>query len=230
MKKIVYSVIFASLLLMSLFTQNIYAEIVTNTTEGNHLFTSKFEKVNGQSCTAVALSDTSFLTAAHCVDRNNQESYIGKVFPALSGIQTPLSSIDIDKATVYSPRNLDSKKDFAILKGKNPPQSMKYYLTNNAVKIKAVDDLQSLIGKKVYTIGYPKDTEAKYQDKKEGTIQKIDSGVILTDNITGSGSSGGGLYLEETNELIGIVSGKGIGLSHFAPITSDIKNWIDKNK
>ncbi|WP_449126171.1 hypothetical protein ACSAXG_11940 (plasmid) [Staphylococcus chromogenes] len=139
--------------------------------------------------------------------------------------------MNIEESKVLSPGNIISSKDIGIIKGTSPSSSMTYYLKNGEVKIKEINNPGDLVGKKVYTIGYPKNgNEANYQEKNKGTIKKFADGVFYTENLTSKGFSGGGLFLEETGELIGIVSGKGSDLSHFTPITNDVKNWIETNK
>lgn len=225
-----------SLLLTSIATiapgdVNADGEIVTETAEGNHLFTSKFE-FDGIWSTAVALSPTTFLTAGHAVKYQTQDAELGYIYPAYSGILDPLSYMQITQSINYCNNVAPGGKDIAIIKGTEPSKSMTHYLADKAPKIKVVDDINELRGQEVYTIGYPKESSGNYQIKKEGTIVKKDGYAIDTDiaPTAGGGQSGSGLYLKETYELIGILSGVGGKSTYFAPITSDVYQWINDNK
>ncbi|MCO4342151.1 serine protease [Staphylococcus agnetis] len=238
MKKLSVSIITSFIILVSFFSTLTLAsgDINTNTTEGNHLFTSKFEG-NGKFCTAVAINTTTYLTAAHCVDYKSKEGSIGKVYPALSGISTPLSEVNIGKAIVYE-ENQDSaqvsqSKDLAILKAAEPlPTSLEHYLKGRTPNISGVlkdrtkQGEKSLIDKSVYSIGYSSSNGNNYSTKFEGKITDIyidghkgtdestfnKSGLIKTDLHASGGQSGSGLFLkddddnEQNDELIGILS------------------------
>ena len=209
--------------------------IVTDTTQGNHLFTSKFE-FDGIWSTAVALSPTTYLTAGHAVKYQSQETELGYIYPAYSGILDPLSYMSTTQSINYANNKVPGGKDIALIKGTEPSKSMEHYLAEKAPTIKVVDEINDLIGQEVYTIGYPKETSGNYQVKKEGKITakgNTSGGKTIETDITptaGGGQSGSGLYLKETDELIGILSGVGGSSTYFAPITTEVNNWIENNK
>ena len=210
-------------------------EVVTQTTTGNHLLTSKFEKYDNGSyvgwCTAVALSPKTFLTASHCVKHENQSTTLGYAYPALSALLDPLSYMKITQSINYNNNKELGKDDIALIKGTHPPRSMQYYLEGKSPTIKIVDDVKTLKDKAVYTIGYAADMGSNYQIKYTGQVIESAKKSIAT-NIPSSigGRSGAGLFLQDTNELIGILSGNDRSATYFAPITTEVNTWINNNK
>lgn len=187
----------------------------TDTLKGNNLYTAKFE--GNSYCTAVLISPTVALTAKHCEGNTFKEGSLGTLYPAVSGISTNAGKLPI---TTYIP--YDGNYDIAILKGENPSNDFSYYI-KDGVKISKERNLQSFIGKDVYTIGYPQDKGENYQYKTYGKVLNIEGqNMISTDLYTFGGQSGSGLYLKETNELIGILYGNG----RFTAIDSTMRDWI----
>ena len=211
-------------------------DVITDTVQGNHLFTAKFEKYKSYFhftgwCTAVVLTPTTSLTAGHCVEFQSRQASLGYVYPALSARLDPLSYMQITESVNYNGNTDSGAKDIAIIKGTDPSSSMKYYLKDKSPKIKTVDNISELNGRDVYTIGYPADKGSNYQIRYTGKITSEGSGAIVT-NIKASigGRSGAGLFLQGSDELIGILSGNDYQHAHFAPITKDVETWINENK
>lgn len=261
MKKLCISMLISLIVLGGLLSSSIWAngKINTNTTEGNHLFTSKFEG-NGKFCTAVAINSSTYLTAAHCVDYENKQGNIGKIYPALSGISTQLDSVNVSTAVVYekadSSGQVSKAKDLAILKVKEPlPRSLEHYLKGRNPKIVGVESDRtekgnnSLVNKPVYSIGYSSSNGNNYSTKFDGNISSIyidstsneagynKSGLITTDIKAAPGQSGSGLFLKDSDgndqndELIGILSASTNDNENatFALITTKVKAWIEEN-
>ena len=105
---------------------------------------------------------------------------------------------------------------------------MRRFFKDKSPKIKPIDDITQLKGQSVYSIGYP---GGQNPVKQTGTVTGIDGGNGITDlpNI-GAGRSGAGLFLENTDELIGIVYGSTDKETYFASISSNVVNWINENK
>ena len=224
MKKLSISILTTLIFLGGLLSSSIKANgiINTNTTEGNHLFTAKFEG-NGKFCTAVAINPTTYLTASHCVDYKSQEGRnIGKLYPALSGISTPLNAVNVSKVEVYAEANpsgqVSQAKDIAILKVTEPlPTSLEHYLNGRKPNIQGVNKdrtengQNSLVGKSVYAIGYSSERGNNYSTKFDGVISNLyidgangndessynKSGLITTNIYAAGGQSGSGLFLKD---------------------------------
>lgn len=205
--------------------------VTTNTTEGNNLFTSKLQLNNGY-CTAVALSEKTFLTAGHCVGFESKNESLGYVYPDNSGILDPLSYMEVTESINYDNNNKAGGKDLALVKGTSPSTSMLYYLKDKSPKIKTIDNIEEYIGREVYTIGYPLNKGEKYQVRYDGQIVAEYHDTIGTDiSPSKGGRSGGGLYLKDTDELIGILSfNTQSTTTYFAPITTEVNEWINKHK
>ncbi|NJH85080.1 trypsin-like serine protease [Staphylococcus agnetis] len=238
MKKLCISMLISLIVLGGLLSSSIWANgiINTNTTEGNHLFTAKFEGEK-QTCTAVAINSSTYLTAADCVDYENKQGNIGKIYPALSGISTPLNYENVNKAIVYEEGSItkpvDKAKDLALLKVERPTStSSAYYLNGKTPNIMGVSKdridkgSKSLINNKVYSVGYSSERGNNYSVLFEGEITNIyinshrgndensfeKSGIVDTSIYAAPGQSGSGLYLKDekglnhSDELIGILS------------------------
>lgn len=238
MKKLTFSILVSLIILGGYLSPLAFANgnINTNTTEGNHLFTAKFEG-NGKFCTAVAINPKTYLTAAHCVDYENKDGDIGKIYPALSGISTPLGYANVNKTIVYeegsNDKPVNKEKDLAILKVDTPVStSSEHYLNGRTPNIKGVTTdrtkggSNSLVNKSVYSVGYSTSNGNNYSVKYPGIISDlyINSGRgddensfnksgLITTNINGApGQSGSGLFLndsdnnQQNDELIGILS------------------------
>ncbi|SUK17562.1 putative glutamyl-endopeptidase [Staphylococcus agnetis] len=238
MRKLSVSMLTTLIILGGLLSSPLWANgvINTNTTEGNHLFTAKFES-DKQTCTAVAINSSTYLTAAHCVDYENKEGNVGKVYPALSGISTPLNYENVNKAIVYESGSIsipvNKEKDLAILKVEKPTSnSSDHYLKGKTPNIKGVSSdraehgSNSLVNKPVYSIGYSTNNGNNYSIKYTGNIDNLyinaangndensfnKSGLITTNVTAAPGQSGSGLFLtdmdgnDQNDELIGILS------------------------
>ncbi|RTX70249.1 trypsin-like serine protease [Staphylococcus hyicus] len=238
MKKLCISMLISLIVLGGLLSSSIWANgiINTNTTEGNHLFTAKFEG-NGKFCTAVAINSSTYLTAAHCVDYENKEGNIGKIYPALSGISTPLGELNVKKVIVYEQRSnqqpVNKEKDLAILKVDKPVStSSEHYLKERMPHIRGVstdrteNGSNTLVNKSVYSIGYSSSDGENYSLKYPGNIKSLyinaangndessfnKSGLITTNITAAPGQSGSGLFLkdddnnDQNDELIDILS------------------------
>lgn len=238
MKKLCISMLISLIVLGGLLSSSIWANgiINTNTTEGNHLFTAKFEGEK-QTCTAVAINPSTYLTAAHCVDYESKQGNIGKIYPALSGISTPLNYENVNKAIVYESGSIsmpvNKEKDLAILKVEKPTSnSSDHYLKGKTPNIKGVSSdraehgSSSLVNKSIYSIGYSTNNGNNYSFKYTGNIDNLyinaangndessfnKSGLITTNITAAPGQSGSGLFLkdddnnDQNDELIGILS------------------------
>ncbi|AJC95798.1 serine protease [Staphylococcus hyicus] len=220
MKKLLLTLSLASL--VSLFPSDINAQPVEDNRvldmdvfEGNSLYTSKFEGTSY--CTAVLISPNTALTAKHCEGDNFKSGQIGTLYPARSGASTQAGSLPI---TTYNPYQGDY--DIALLQGTNPSSDMQHYI-KKGVKISKERDINNYKGKEVYTIGYPQDKGENYQYKTYGTVESVEGNKMIGTNIkTSPGQSGSGLFLKNTDELIGILHGDG----RFTAIDSTIRDWI----
>ncbi|MCO4327851.1 hypothetical protein MTR00_10815 [Staphylococcus agnetis] len=94
--------------------------------------------------------------------------------------------------------------------------------------IASVDSLGNLEGKEVYTIGYPADKNGNSQYKSTGKILNANENVIQTYLSGFKGQSGSGLFLKDTDQLIGILTNAGVSQTNFAPINSRVKEWMEK--
>lgn len=204
-------------------------EVVTDTFEGNHLFTSKFER-GDKWCTAVFLRDASFLTSAHCIDYKNSKEVLGYMYPAQSGTSTPLSYFSITEGIVYKEYSTNRIDDIAIAKSSDSNFTFNRYMKDRNLKIKVVDNINDFIDKKVYTIGYASDMRNNYQIKRKGVITHNWNNAFRVDVSVSGGQSGSGVYLEESDELIGILEGGDQNTAFVTPVTKEVKDWIDRNK
>ena len=195
----------------------------------NHLFTAYFKRPE-LTCTAVALSSTTAITAGHCVGYNYMPVPIplGKIYPGHQPRYNPVGHLEITTKLIYPDTSLLGSKDIALLKGSEPTPKMRRFFKDKSPKIKPIDDITQLKGQSVYSIGYP---GGQNPVKQTGTVTGIDGGNGITDlpNI-GAGRSGAGLFLENTDELIGIVYGSTDKETYFASISSNVVNWINENK
>lgn len=174
-------------------------------------------------CTAVMLNQNTALTAAHCIKGENKN--IGSLYPAQSSeLFTPLGVNNVDSGYPYNNR------DVALLKwsSNSTSDSTRYYIGDKKINIKVVKP-EELLDKKVYTIGYPGINGGFNQYKSTGKVTGVAPGIIQTDLSATPGQSGSGVFLEETNDLIGIVSYGKVGSTSFAPIDSNMNEWIQKN-
>ncbi|MBJ6234575.1 trypsin-like serine peptidase [Staphylococcus aureus] len=182
-----------------------------------------------ENCTATMLTPNIGLTAAHC-GGGFKQGYVGKVYPAESGLQTPFGYMDIYLFSPYL------EKDLAIIGGKdeNKSSDYKYYektFAGEEIKLQPLKDEEysSLVGKEVYSYGYPYAKSGYKQYKTEGKITVANKNIISTNMPAYGGQSGSSLFLKENGRLIGILaaSGKNNDNGAFQPITEDIARWYD---
>lgn len=188
----------------------------------NSLNTAKYEGKDSHHCTAVMITKDIGLTASHCKDGGFEEGYIGTIYPGESGLATNAGSAYISTFNPFT------GLDIAILKTNNQSNDYSYYLRNINLSVKSVN-FHNLIGKKVYSIGYPIDKSGYKQYKTEGTItQTVHDNAIRTTLQSTSGQSGSGVFLKENDQLIGVISEGSLDGSLVIPINSQIADWIDR--
>lgn len=194
--------------------------------------TAVFEGPKGLPCTSTMLTSNFGITAAHC-GNGFQDSSVGTVYPAQSGIQTPFGSMSIK---LFNPYN---NTDIAFIYGQDSDKSNDYmhYQKDFAQTEITLDgftneELQNMVGKKVYSYGYPYDYNGYKQYKFEGKITFANSTFIKTTLPAYGGQSGSAVFLEENNKLVGILS-KGSDDNKNAildPITKDVARWYKDKK
>ncbi|UEX90847.1 trypsin-like serine peptidase [Staphylococcus ratti] len=187
--------------------------------EKGSLATAKYESGKGHHCTAVMLTPTVGLTAAHCNDRQFEEGNIGTLYPGESGLATEAGHITVSTFNPYS------TQDIALIKGTNPTTAYAHYMQNVNTKVGTVND--SLNGKEVYSIGYPYEKSGYKQYKTEGTITNVAGNVIHSTLQSSPGQSGSGVFLKETDELVGIIVQGNLDGSIIVGITPEIRDWIN---
>lgn len=201
-------------------------ERINNTFENKSTLFTSFLDTENSTCTSVLLNKNTALTAKHCI--KGKEKNVGTLYPAQSSsVSTPLGSISVDDAFSYE------KNDLALLKWdvNSMDKSATYYISNQEMNIRVVDPKHGdLEGKDVYTIGYPSDIGENNQYISKGKILNVNENVIQTDLSGYKGQSGSGLFLKESGELIGIMTNAGIGQANFAPLTSQVNEWIKSKK
>lgn len=181
--------------------------IVENTHDEISKLNAKYAPNYSSYCSATLITPNVGLTSRHCVGKNKQEGYIGAIYPAQSGLNTPYGYMNVSS---YIP---DSSRDIAILKGtENDKSSMyKYYMKNIETGILSLnrEDLKKLTGEKIYSFGYPYDFVGSPLVKAEGVIKSsnIPNGTIDTTMPVSDGQSGAGVFLAKNNKLIGVLSG-----------------------
>lgn len=203
---------------------------VDTSTDDKSKITAKYSPDNSLYCSSTMINPNVGITSRHCAGRHKINGYIGSVYPGQSGISTPFGKMDISS---YIP---DDSQDIAIIKGKETYKSSdyKHYIKDFNIEIKgrSFEELKSLIGKEVYSYGYPSDRTGAPQVKSVGTIIDIDphTKVLTTSIPTVEGQSGSGVFLKEKDEFLGVLYGKlSNGNGRVVPIDGRLKNWIDKN-
>ncbi|NHM75852.1 trypsin-like serine protease [Staphylococcus sp. 11007852] len=191
-----------------------------------------FEGPSGP-CTATMLTPNFGLTAAHCGNGFKQNEFVGKIYPAQSALETPYGSMNI---TLFNPY---SNKDIALIYGRNSDKDTSYSnyestFAGNEIKLKGFtkDDLSKLVGKKVYSFGYPYNYDGHKQYKFEGKITFADENAIHTTMPSYGGQSGSAVFLENSKDIIGVLiqGGRGNKTAILQPITQDIASWYNSKK
>ncbi|UEX90848.1 trypsin-like serine peptidase [Staphylococcus ratti] len=195
--------------------------------------TAKYAPDNSNYCSAIMITPNVGLTAKHCVGNMSKEGYVGAVYPGQSGTSTPFGYMNISS---YIP---DSAEDIAIIKGKDSDKSgdYKHYIQGFKTNLKAfsLEERKKLIGKKVYSYGYPSDLTGSPQVKAEGVITNYNPVTrdIDTTMPVSNGQSGAGVFLEDGNQFIGILtSGYKKNDKDYARVTvidNRLLNWFNQN-
>ncbi|EGQ3347005.1 TPA: trypsin-like serine protease [Staphylococcus pseudintermedius] len=193
--------------------------------------TAIFQGPKGLPCTTTMLTSNFGLTAAHCGD-GFLEGSVGTVYPAQSGLSTPFGSMSI---SLFNPYN---DKDIAFIYGQDSGKSKDYIhyqrdFAQTEIKLQGFtdDELKKMVGKKVYSFGYPYNYNGYKQYKFTGEVTYASKDFIKTTLPAYGGQSGSAVFLEENNKLIGILSkgGEDNKDAILEPITKDIARWY-KNK
>ncbi|EIS6447883.1 trypsin-like serine protease [Staphylococcus pseudintermedius] len=193
--------------------------------------TAIFEGPKGLPCTTTMLTSNFGLTAAHCGD-GFLEGSVCTVYPAQSGLSTPFGSMSI---SLFNPYN---DKDIAFIYGQDSGKSKDYIhyqrdFAQTEIKLQGFtdDELKKMVGKKVYSFGYPYNYNGYKQYKFTGEVTYASKDFIKTTLPAYGGQSGSAVFLEENNKLIGILSkgGEDNKDAILEPITKDIARWY-KNK
>ncbi|HEC2158762.1 glutamyl endopeptidase [Staphylococcus delphini] len=193
--------------------------------------TAIFQGPKGLPCTSTMLTSNFGLTAAHCGD-GFLEGSVGTVYPAQSGLSTPFGSMSI---SLFNPYN---DKDIAFIYGQDSGKSSDYmhyekHFANTEITLEGLSDeeLNNLVGKKVYSYGYPYDYHGHKLYKFTGEVTYASKDFIKTTLPAFGGQSGSSVFLEENNKLVGILSkgGEDNKDAILEPITKDIARWY-KNK
>ncbi|EGQ4221499.1 trypsin-like serine protease [Staphylococcus pseudintermedius] len=193
--------------------------------------TAIFQGPKGLPCTTTMLTSNFGLTAAHCGD-GFLEGSVGTVYPAQSGLSTPFGSMSI---SLFNPYN---DKDIAIIYGQDSGKSKDYIhyqrdFAQTEIKLQGFtdDELKKMVGKKVYSYGYPYNYHAHKQYRFTGEITFANSDFIKTNLPAYGGQSGSSVFLEDNDQLVGILvkGGDDDKNAILEPITKDIARWY-KNK
>ncbi|WP_019167189.1 trypsin-like serine peptidase [Staphylococcus intermedius] len=204
--------------------------LVPDTVKDPHSrYTAIYESVHLSHCSAILISSTVALTAKHC-GGDYLSSFNGTIYPGESGMSTPFGYMNV---RVYIPH---PTYDIALLKGTEQDQSRayKYYFkgfkrtTVTALSNKALKDM---IGRDVYTYGYPYQFSRYKQYRSDGRIQNYyqQDFFLYTSMPTYEGQSGSGAFLKN-GRFIGIITTRNQHYEgNILPITQDIADWINKN-
>lgn len=155
--------------------------------------------------TGVLLDTGLILTAKHVVDTDN-DGYVGP-FEAIVEVKFFYPTAYVTTATVVSSpiTSWYATEDFVFLRIANPPSSNVHLISNEDY------DNHMKAGAPVFAVGLSRGIEPPH----------ITTGVKSTDVENGQdarasiavyfGNSGGGIYSEETGELVGITTGIALG-------------------
>ncbi|EGQ2761420.1 TPA: glutamyl endopeptidase [Staphylococcus pseudintermedius] len=194
--------------------------------------TAIFEGPKGLPCTSTMLTSNFGITAAHC-GNGFQEGSVGTVYPAQSGLSTPFGSMSI---TLFNPYE---NKDVAFVYGPDNGKSRDYIyyqkeFASTEITLEGLSDeeLYQLVGKKVYSFGYPYNYHAHKQYRFTGEITFANSDFIKTNLPAYGGQSGSSVFLEDNDQLVGILvkGGDDDKNAILEPITKDIARWYKGKK
>lgn len=194
--------------------------------------TAIFEGPKGLPCTSTMLTSNFGITAAHC-GNGFQEGSVGTVYPAQSGLSTPFGSMSI---TLFNPYE---NKDVAFVYGPDNSKSRDYIyyqkeFASTEITLEGLSDeeLYQLVGKKVYSFGYPYNYHAHKQYRFTGEITFANSDFIKTNLPAYGGQSGSSVFLEDNDQLVGILvkGGDDDKNAILEPITKDIARWYKGKK
>ncbi|EGQ2882861.1 trypsin-like peptidase domain-containing protein, partial [Staphylococcus pseudintermedius] len=182
--------------------------------------------------TSTMLTSNFGITAAHC-GNGFQEGSVGTVYPAQSGLSTPFGSMSI---SLFNPYN---DKDIAFIYGQDSGKSKDYIhyqrdFAQTEIKLQGFtdDELKKMVGKKVYSYGYPYNYHAHKQYRFTGEITFANSDFIKTNLPAYGGQSGSSVFLEDNDQLVGILvkGGDDDKNAILEPITKDIARWYKGKK
>ncbi|WP_019166274.1 trypsin-like serine peptidase [Staphylococcus delphini] len=194
-------------------------------------YAAYYQVTSTRSCSAILISSTAALTARHCVGKKPAQR-VGTIYPGLNLDKSPFGYMNI-RTSIPHPHY-----DIAIIKGTERDQDKfyKYYIGKFSTKVKGYTDkeLNSFIGKEVYSYGYPNRYPApkKVQYRSDGKIYKyvkIPAPILPTYMPGYSGQSGSGVFTKD-GEFIGIISTKTKqNTANVLAFTDEIAEWINKN-
>ncbi|ARJ51142.1 trypsin-like serine peptidase [Staphylococcus lutrae] len=204
--------------------------VVDDTTKDpRSIYNAKYEPSVGTHCSALIINSNTAVTAKHCL--GDSPKSLGTIYPGESGLKTPFGYMNI------SSYFLNDKYDIAILKGTDYDKSSayKYYLKNihTIVRGHSDEELFNLKGRNVYSYGYPYKLSGYKQYFTTGTVEyyeKVPYNVLRTNMPTTGGQSGSGVFLQNTNDFIGIIITQTGGKGDVLPISQDIADWINSHK
>ncbi|MBZ8175545.1 trypsin-like serine peptidase [Staphylococcus delphini] len=194
-------------------------------------YAAYYQVTSTRSCSAILISSTAALTARHCVGKKPAQR-VGTIYPGLNLDKSPFGYMNI-RTSIPHPHY-----DIAIIKGTERDQDKfyKYYIGKFTTTVKGYTDeeLNSFIGKEVYSYGYPNRYPApkKVQYRSDGTIYKyvkIPAPIFPTYMPGYPGQSGSGVFLKD-GSFIGIISTKtDKNTANVLAFTDEIATWINKN-
>lgn len=203
--------------------------LVPDTVKDPHSrYTAIYESVHLSHCSAILISSTVALTAKHC-GGNYLSSFNGSIYPGESGMSTPFGYMNV---RVYIPH---PTYDIAILKGTEQDQSRayKYYFKGfkrTAVTALSDKELKDMIGRDVYSYGYPYKYTRYKQYRSDGHIQNYypQDFILYTSMPTYEGQSGSGAFLKN-GRFIGIITTRNQHYEgNILPLYKDIADWINE--
>ncbi|UXS21414.1 trypsin-like serine peptidase [Staphylococcus delphini] len=203
--------------------------VITDTVKDPHSrYTAIYESVHLTHCSAILISSTVALTAKHC-GGDYYSSFNGSIYPGESGLSTPFGYMNI---RVYIPHSL---YDIAILKGTEQDQSRAYhyYMKGFKTPVTALsnDELQDMVGRDVYSYGYPYKFSGYKQYRSDGDIKHyyLHDFFLYTSMPTHEGQSGAGAFLKN-GRFIGIIITRN---QHFEgnilPFNKEIADWVNQH-